>query len=51
MRFEKAEPKLEVGIYLGTERDSNEYRIAGNFGVMKAITVKRLPLPTSGSKS
>ena len=32
-----------MGVYLGTERDSNEYRIAGRFGAVKAATVKRSP--------
>ena len=38
----EAEPKLEKGMLLGTEKDSNELRIGGANRVVKAITVKRL---------
>ena len=34
-RLAKADPKMEVGVYLGTERDSNECRIRAPYGVIR----------------
>ena len=38
--MEKPEATYETCIYLGTERDSNEYRIGGTNGVVKAVALK-----------
>ena len=43
-RLATTDPNMEVGIYLGIERDSNEYRVGAPFGVVKATTIKRLPV-------
>ena len=42
-RVEQAEPKFGKGISLGTERDTNEFRIGSPQGVVKALSLKRLP--------
>ena len=41
----KADPRLFLGVFLGVERNSNEYRVGTTSGsVVKAVTIKRLPL-------
>ena len=43
-RLQKAEPRLQVGVFLGLEKNSNEYRIGIEHGtVVKYVTLKRLP--------
>ena len=41
--MEKADPRRNVGLYLGIERSSEEYRVGTTAGsVVKAVTMKRL---------
>ena len=41
--MEEAEPMMDVGVYLGTRIGTCEYRIGAPYGVVKAVTIKRLP--------
>ena len=43
-KLNKAEPGLQIGVYLGLGTNSNEYRVgAADGSVVKAYTLKRLP--------
>ena len=41
--IDQAEPRLEIGIFLGADRASDDLRIWGSTGVVKAIAIKRPP--------
>ena len=44
-RLRKAEPRLQIGVFLGVERDSGEYRVGTESGsAVKAVTIRRLPV-------